>query len=742
MKLKSKIFTKIIIAAVLVGLLAPSFALPLSVYAQAQPGGQVQQTVQQEKSKRIEIETSGEMQTNCLPRWFGGGGFNLYICVSEIEAIMGNSVLWLISILLDITENFFNYAVEENLSVKRFDPEQQPMIKQGWTIIRDTTNLFFIFILLIIAIGVIIGWETYGVKKALPTLIIVVLLINFSLLFTRYVIEFSNTLALYFYEQTTGQKYNPSGAKLELSDQLLSGLEPSKILEAYKDPENLRRLAHRKEIEQAEKNLAWQEKCLELRKNNKGCYFWKFWWGEPTVDEQLKAVQKAEEQLESLKNQAPEGAPLTKENLFSTIFASTIFGVIILLVAAFVFLAAAILLVFRIVMLWFTMILAPAAFLLWALPATKEYGRRWLTYLFNQSFFLPVLMFFLYLSVQLIIGNQVGEETLSAASGIIPEVADKVYPSIASRAIVEEGFVFNYAIVIMLMIMSLWFAQKMGAYGSSTVMAWGGKAKEMALGYVGAGGKWAWRAVSYGPRYGTKRGWDAFKGRITRPPEEKTGFKGGILQRTLGRVAPGQMAQIRAGIQKDIDKLKKQYEQYGNFDLKEIYNRKLTTPKQRAAIAEILASRKDMAGLNEKYTSQAVKMMKDAGRATGEIEQLGYQWATPTADDKLSPELEESFRKMRIKTLADIYEQGGDALEKFLKNIEVLRNSTRVTTPGIKGLAEAFEKLGNTAMAAHLRTRRGEEMYGEVFGGQTEKAEGAAKKTPPKETGGSPQSTK
>ena len=50
----------------------------------------------------------------------------------------------------------------------------------GWVIVRDICNMFFILILLVIAFATILRVEGYDIKKMIPKLIIMAVLINFS----------------------------------------------------------------------------------------------------------------------------------------------------------------------------------------------------------------------------------------------------------------------------------------------------------------------------------------------------------------------------------------------------------------------------------------------------------------------------------------------------------------------------------------------------------------------------------
>lgn len=73
------------------------------------------------------------------------------------------------------------------------------VINGTWVIIRDMANMFFIFILLYIAIGTILRLSRVQWKQALANLIVVALLINFSFFFTNVIIDASNVLAVGFY---------------------------------------------------------------------------------------------------------------------------------------------------------------------------------------------------------------------------------------------------------------------------------------------------------------------------------------------------------------------------------------------------------------------------------------------------------------------------------------------------------------------------------------------------------------
>ena len=75
----------------------------------------------------------------------------------------------------------------------------QDAVNNVWTMFRDISNILIIGFFVFIAISTILGVSEYGAKKLLSRVLIVAVLINFSLLFTKLVIDASNFTAFQFY---------------------------------------------------------------------------------------------------------------------------------------------------------------------------------------------------------------------------------------------------------------------------------------------------------------------------------------------------------------------------------------------------------------------------------------------------------------------------------------------------------------------------------------------------------------
>ncbi|MEK7110876.1 MAG: hypothetical protein AAB867_03415, partial [Patescibacteria group bacterium] len=129
-----------------------------------------------------------------------------------------------VSLLLWFSGQIFNMFAAYTLQPATYSAS---MVSIGWGVARDVANLFFIFILLYIAIGFILQLSSYGDKKVLVTLIVVALLINFSLVISQNIINGSNLLANEFYDAISVTS-SGSGTK-DVSAVFISGFNPQNL---------------------------------------------------------------------------------------------------------------------------------------------------------------------------------------------------------------------------------------------------------------------------------------------------------------------------------------------------------------------------------------------------------------------------------------------------------------------------------------------------------------------------------
>ena len=115
---------------------------------------------------------------------------------------LGYSVLWILTFLVSFAGQVFDFAVKFSLfEMSTLIGQANSGINIAWSTIRDLGNIIFIFMLLWVSIKNILQID--DAKKFIPTLILAALLVNFSLFFTKVIIDTSNIVAVQFYSSIT-----------------------------------------------------------------------------------------------------------------------------------------------------------------------------------------------------------------------------------------------------------------------------------------------------------------------------------------------------------------------------------------------------------------------------------------------------------------------------------------------------------------------------------------------------------
>lgn len=122
--------------------------------------------------------------------------FRFLDCGAQILLKLGGKIVWAGGVLLNISIDFSILKMGAFL-------DKSVAINAVWKTFRDLSNLFFIFLLIWIALSTILGTAGGQTKKMVINVIIVALLINFSMFFTKVVIDASNILTVQFYQSIT-----------------------------------------------------------------------------------------------------------------------------------------------------------------------------------------------------------------------------------------------------------------------------------------------------------------------------------------------------------------------------------------------------------------------------------------------------------------------------------------------------------------------------------------------------------
>lgn len=147
-----------------------------------------------------------------------------------LPIVIYNLVFRPASFLLSIAASLFDYSL--SLSIDRTLIDQE-FVQNAWTIMRDFANMAFIFILLYAGITTILGGDDW--RRTVIQVVIVALFINFSLLFTKIIIDSGNILAVGIYSALGPDPQDSGGVgvqKREISGNLVEALQPQRFTDA------------------------------------------------------------------------------------------------------------------------------------------------------------------------------------------------------------------------------------------------------------------------------------------------------------------------------------------------------------------------------------------------------------------------------------------------------------------------------------------------------------------------------
>lgn len=127
--------------------------------------------------------------------------------VGTLAGLIVGACGWIMNKVISMVIDFAQYSNFVN----------NPQVVEAWKIVRDICNMFFVLILLFIAFAVILRIESYNVKKSLPKLLLMAVLINFSRTICGILIDFSQIIMLTFVDAFTAGSGNFSNV-LKVND--------------------------------------------------------------------------------------------------------------------------------------------------------------------------------------------------------------------------------------------------------------------------------------------------------------------------------------------------------------------------------------------------------------------------------------------------------------------------------------------------------------------------------------------
>jgi len=274
---------------------------------------------------------------------------------TAISYIIQAVTIPLASIGLSIAGSILDFSLQYTIYGTGFST-MSSSIQGVWTLIRDTANICFIFILLYAAIQQIITGATK--KSVLVAVIISAVLINFSLFFTKIVIDAGNLVATAIYNQITVT----AGPSTNIVQNTLTGLGTS---------------------------LSGNTSQIDLSGRLMDGLGLKTMWdslgGGSTTTGSSSVITGTQ--------------PSDIIGIAGLI--NSVLRVILITIATFVFMALALLLIGRFVMLVILMATSPIGFVGEVIPGLGGTSKEWRNSLFNQVLMAPAIMFFMLLTIRL-----------------------------------------------------------------------------------------------------------------------------------------------------------------------------------------------------------------------------------------------------------------------------------------------------------------------------------------------------
>ena len=354
--------------------------------------------------------------------------------------------------------------------------------------------------------------------------------------------------------------------------------------------------------------------------------------------------------------------PATPESLgqgalqFGASSIAAVVGIILTLVGSvitvFVFGALAVFLIVRILHIWFLLIIAPIVWMLWIVPATSGQFSKWWDNFIKWTFFAPIYVFFIYLSLSIF--DATGKLS-PKAFWAFPSAWETPAPGLTT--VTMPAAIFQWILVIAMMFYSLIVAQKTGAevgkVSRATLEGWGTKSKNW------AGRQLRRQALGVGVKEAAP-GVEARPGLLVRGAQKLAAIPG-------GRLLAGQVFKMTAAEAGTVEAAQKQFANW--------------TPEAIQAYLKQTPGRVTSPFIQNQQMAAALAL-KDKGKLDKldetrikELAALASRQYPKQLDEilKVAPHLATAFNK-KIKEIVGKIEKANEVMLGSLSNSEVVLN--------------------------------------------------------------------
>lgn len=481
-----------------------------------------------------------------------------------------------------------------------------PFIKAGLDVTMPLANMIFILAFVTIAIATILGLEAYGIKKLLPVLIIMALLVNFAPVFVGLIVDAANVIVFYFvrgigFEKLVAVDQDYIDDFIASASAGFGGTIPAAGFSQY--------LTWAVAGKQACIDKYGPGGCGELEgergnlgaKIDKTCIKTKLGLNESASDEEIRNAleDKSEEGIEAyIKYIYPCISGKANPGILRPAIYLVGVAVAMILACGALMTMIALFLV-RNLFIWLLVILAPLAFAARILPFTKQYFDKWWKEVIQWSFVGVAASFFLYLAtVMLDVVSAIPIENVSQdelLGGIIALIIKVAFP-------------------VVLILIGLFAAVKSGGVVGERVV--GGVKKIGKLTAVGTGA-----AIGYTALKGTEKG----KGLFGKPGTKLYNWASKLEDSKWTPIKPGAITGQRPEeVDKQYKKWKPRYERLSKERLgaaaEELAGKEIgghsTVGKRREARAKAILEQLSTKGVpegSEAAVSKLAATMKNRG---------------------------------------------------------------------------------------------------------------------------------
>lgn len=354
----------------------------------------------------------------------------------DILSTIGDAIQYLFSWLLKAGASFFEGML--GIGFKN----SIGIITTGWTVCRDVANMFFILFMVITAFATIFRIEEYGIKKLLPKVIVIALLINFSMVFCSAIVDFSNIFADFFIKDITENLSQTNESKGIISATFADAFNVTGTYVTFTNCEDFKKLG---DAECSRFSSFWDPTSLAICKQ---AFQNKF--------EECKTTGRTTTLIDEKSDAS-----------FLNLFLEYTVGSIVLLMAAFVLFAGGIMILFRIIVICFLMIISPLVFMCYILPSLRTNWSKWWKTFLNWCIFAPAYAFFVWIAIQIAVSGANKRMGLEANQYTI----SGNYNPMANSFISAPGQqLISYLVILGFLIGGLIVAKQLGIYGAKAVI--------------------------------------------------------------------------------------------------------------------------------------------------------------------------------------------------------------------------------------------------------------------------------